>query len=172
LLTAKATQADKIDGLTYGADAYLMKPFDRKELFVRLAKLIEVRKKLQDFYSNQVHYQDPPTVPEHPGIEERFLQKVRDALEEQIDNADFSVGELAKSLLLSNMQLYRKLKSLTGQNPTLFIRTYRLQKSKHLLVSTDLTVSEIAYDVGFTDPAYFSRAFKEEFGFPPSKARE
>ena len=75
---------------------------------------------------------------------------------------------MAKEVHLSKMQLYRKLKSLTGQSPTLFVRSYRLQKAKELLQTSELNISEIAYSVGFTDPAYFSRAFKEKFGVPPS----
>ena len=75
---------------------------------------------------------------------------------------------LSKKLLLSDIQFYRKLKALTGKNPSLFVRSYRLHKAKHLLQTTSRNVSEIAYDVGFSDPAYFSRAFKQEFGVVPS----
>jgi AraC-like DNA-binding protein len=82
-----------------------------------------------------------------------------------------ALSNLEKAMHLSQMQLYRKLKALSGLTPTLFIRKVRLQKARELLLTTDLNVSEIAYQVGFNDPAYFSRAFNEEFGTPPSEIR-
>ncbi len=171
LLTAKAQQEDKVSGLKAGADAYLMKPFDKKELFVRLEKLVELRKALQEKYSGIEAVTQPAVKPKEPTLEDIFLQKVRDAIEEHIDDSELSIAMICSKLHVSNMQLYRKLKALTGKTPTLFIRSYRLNKALNLLKTTQLNVSEIAYDTGFSDPAYFSRTFKEEFGKAPSDIR-
>ena len=165
LLTARAEQKDKVTGLQHGADAYLMKPFHKEELLVRLEKLLELRKALLEKYSQGVSF------PTEPSLEDIFLQKVYDVIETHIDDTSFTVTDLCRILHLSKMQLYRKLKALTGTTPTLFIRSYRLSKALHLLKTTDHNISEIAYNVGFSDPAYFSRAFKEEFNTPPSNIR-
>ncbi len=172
LLTAKAQQKDKVTGLKYGADAYLMKPFDKEELFVRLEKLLELRKALQQKHSASIINISKPEKNLPPSLEEIFLQKISLAIDEHLNDSNLTNAILCKKLHLSNMQLYRKLKALTGKTPTLFIRSYRLQKSLELLKNTSLNISEIAYDVGFSDPAYFSRAFKEEFGKPPSDIRK
>jgi DNA-binding response OmpR family regulator/nitrogen-specific signal transduction histidine kinase len=159
LLTAKATQADKVAGLKYGADAYLTKPFDKEELSIRLEKLVEVRRQLQQRYANSP---DAGQTAE-PGLDEIFLQKLREYIQANLSDAEFGVPQLAAAAHLSQMQLYRKLKALTGQTPSRFIRSYRLLQALELLKQGQLSVSEIAYKVGFTDPSYFSRAFQEEF---------
>lgn len=172
MLTAKAEQKDKVAGLKHGADAYLVKPFDKEELFVRLEKLLELRKALQAKYNVQP---TPPgslssTAP--PTIEDHFLKKLREATESIMADSDDTIVKLEKAMRLSQMQLYRKLKALTGKTPTLYIRSVRLQKARELLQNSDLNVSEIAYEVGFSDPAYFSRVFGEEFGQSPSDFRK
>ena len=178
MLTAKAAQKDKVAGLKHGADAYLMKPFDKEELFVRLEKLLELRKRLQERYFKAIDFPSfqnleslSSPLPE-PTIEDLFLKKLREATESVMADNENTITKLEKAMLLSKMQLYRKLKALTGKTPTLYIRSIRLQKAKELLQATDLNVSEVAYEVGFTDPAYFSRAFSEAFGQPPSIFRK
>ncbi|KAA3636244.1 MAG: response regulator, partial [Bacteroidetes bacterium] len=155
LLTAKAAQEDKIEGLKYGADAFLVKPFDKEELIVRLEKLVETRKALQERFA---------TFPSHAkeivaetNQENIFLEKLRSVVQENMDDTEFGVPQMAAKLLMSQMQVYRKLKALTNNTPSQFIRSIRLQKAKELLKTTDLNISEIAYDVGFADPNYFSR---------------
>ncbi|MEM6316720.1 MAG: helix-turn-helix transcriptional regulator [Bacteroidota bacterium] len=101
-------------------------------------------------------------------IEDVFLEKLHGHIQTHLSDAKFGVDQLAKANHLSQMQLYRKLKALTGKTPSQFIRSYRLQKGLELLQKGQLTVSEIAYDVGFTDPSYFSRTFQKEFGRSPS----
>ncbi len=164
LLTAKATQEDKVEGLKYGADAYLAKPFDKEELIIRLKKLVDIRKQLQFRYANGVNSSQSST----PSVEDVFIQKLHELIHANLSDANFGVTQLATVSYLSQMQLYRKLKALTGKTPSQFIRSYRLQKGLELLQKGELIVSEIAYEVGFTDPSYFSRVFQKEFGKSPS----
>ena len=167
LLTAKSTQKDKMDGLKYGADAFLTKPFYKEELLLRIEQLVAVRKKLQERYAGNI-----ATPSADQPIENIFLEKVLASIETQISNATFSVPELATTLSMSKSQLYRKLKAVTGQTPSYYIRLARLEKGKNLLETTQLNISEIAYEVGFTDPNYFSRTFQQEFGNSPSDFRK
>jgi signal transduction histidine kinase/ligand-binding sensor domain-containing protein/DNA-binding response OmpR family regulator len=170
MLTAKATEADRLTGLKTGADAYLMKPFNKEELFVRLEKLLELRRKLQKHYAPAYHPLKKLT-PEMPSLDELFLEKIRQIIDEKIDDADLDIEFLCQKVHLSSTQLFRKMKALTGEPPMRFVRKVRLHKAMELLQTAELNVSEIAYELGFTDPHYFSRAFKKEFGTSPSNAR-
>jgi CheY-like chemotaxis protein len=174
MLTAKATQADKNEGLRKGVDAFLTKPFDHQELRIRLQKLIELRKQLQQRYAG---LQAPPpeaTAEAEAPLqkEDAFITKLREVVENHLHEAEFGVNDLAKAVFLSHTQTYRKLKALTGLTPSQFIRGVRLQKARQLILETDLNISEIAYDVGFNDPNYFTRMFRETYGEQPTKLRE
>ncbi|MCB9051628.1 MAG: response regulator [Lewinellaceae bacterium] len=164
LLTAKATQADKVEGLKYGADAFLTKPFDKEELLIRLEKLVESRRRLQQRYASGPSASSTA----EPSIDDLFLQKLWAHIQDNLSDAEFGVPQLAAAIDMNQMQVYRKLKALTGKTPSQFIRSYRLQKGLELLQKGELNISEIAYDVGFTDPSYFSRVFQKEFGRSPS----
>lgn len=168
LLTAKVTIEDRLTGLSHGADAYLAKPFNKEELFTRLDQLISLRKKL----INKLQKEGLRTLlkkkPKNPQLQ--FLEKVEKLIHENIGNSSFGSGELANKLLISESQVYRKIKAITGKSTAVFIRSIRLQHAKELLLSADKTVSEVAYEVGFNDPSWFSRAFKDEFGVTPSSA--
>ena len=166
LLTAKVTAEDRLIGLSHGADAYLAKPFNEKELFIRLDQLVLLRKKLIDkIQKDGLHnLMDKKEI----SPEAKFLQKVVKLIHAEISNSTFGSGNLASKLNLSESQVYRKLKAITNKSTAVFIRTVRLQRAKEQLQTTDKTISEIAYDVGFNDPSWFSRAFKDEFGFAPS----
>jgi len=179
LLTAKAGVENRIEGLRHGADAYLAKPFHQEELLATLTNLLELRRKLQARYRNmdwEKQQQPAPEIPSSnaasPDLEDTFLKKIIAQLEKHIDDADFSVPELAINMALSQSQLYRKIKALTDLSTAAFIRRYRLQKGKELLQTTELTIGEIAYMVGFTTPNYFSDAFFEEFGVRPNVIRK
>jgi signal transduction histidine kinase/DNA-binding response OmpR family regulator len=174
MLTAKATQTDKNEGLRKGVDAFLTKPFDHQELQIRLQKLIELRKQLQQRYAG---LQAPPpeaTAEAEAPLqkEDAFITKLREVVENHLHEAEFGVNDLAKAVFLSHTQTYRKLKALTGLTPSQFIRGVRLQKARQLILETDLNISEIAYDVGFNDPNYFTRMFRETYGEQPSNLRE
>ncbi len=169
LLTAKADIASKLEGLKHGADAYLSKPFHRDELDIRMEQLIELRKKLQerfgslDFEQFNVQRNSP---------EEAFLLKLRQIVEENLSDSNFGMVQLCRAIGLSRSQLFRKLKALTGKSTSLVVRSIKLQKARHLLKTTDRTVTEIAYDTGFSDLAYFSKCFMEEYGENPSAVKK
>jgi len=187
LLTAKADVESRIAGLRRGADAYLAKPFHPEELLATLQNLLALRQKLQAKYAATVFqtplnqslngqdaplYSTPAAVQnDRTDIEEQFLQNLREAVEARLDEADVSFPEVCRAVGMGKSNLYAKLTALTGMSFNVYVRNLRLYRAKHLLQTTDLNVSEIAYQVGFKDPKYFSRAFAEEFGVPPSEAR-
>ncbi len=167
MLTAKATIEDRLTGLSHGADAYLAKPFNKEELFTRLDQLVSQRKKLISKIQKEGFTTILKKRTKNPKLQ--FLQKVEKLINEDISKSSFGSGDLAKKLLISESQLYRKIKSITGKSTAVFIRSIRLKFAKELLTTTDKTVSETAFDVGFNDPSWFSRVFKDEFGFSPSE---
>jgi len=170
MLTARVAEEDKLKGLKYGADAYLTKPFNIEELNIRLEQLILIRKKIREKYENP-NIWDKIKQSKPVSIEQKFLFEIKEKINTNIDNTALNSQFLARSMRMSDTQLYRKLKALTGKSTALFIRSIRLRKAKELLETTDLNISEIAYDTGFNNPAYFSRVFKEEYGMSPMKLR-
>ncbi len=171
LLTAKADLPSKIAGLRRGADAYLAKPFDREELMVRLEKLMVLRRRLMAHFASVSQILTLENAPENEGDfskEDEFIQKIKAILEENIGDEDFGLPQLCQKIGMSRSQLFRKMKALIDRAPADFIKTYRLEKAKMLLSNSDLTVSEVAWQVGFKDLAHFSKSFLEEFGMNPS----
>lgn len=170
LLTAKADIESRLAGLKRGADDYLAKPFNRDELLIRTHNLLELRKRLWQRYAS---LQEPPAVEDTSiKIEDAFLQKVRAILEERLSDSEFEIDSLAQHIGMSRSQLFRKIKALTGQSPSIYIRSIRLHKGKELLETTQMNVNEVAYTVGFSTPAYFSDAFNEAYGVRPSQVRK
>lgn len=175
LLTAKSAEEDRINGLRVGADAYLMKPFNKEELFVRLEKLVELRSSLQEYYARESYADDGKAghqLVAAPTLDELFLEKLRKFIIVHLDNSDLQIEDVCQEMHMSHTQLYRKLKALTGKSPVHFIRKIRLNNAMSLLKTTEFSISEIAYRVGFNDPNYFSRIFQQEFEMPPSLVRK
>ena len=166
MLTAKAEQSDKLEGLATGVDSYLVKPFDPTELRLRTEKLIEQRRLLQERYSSEGLFQLKSE--KLPSMDEQFLQRFRDLILEQLDDEQLSVEVLSGQMNLSRSQLHRKLKALTGFSPNVWVRKIRLQKARQLLEQKAGTVTEVAFQVGFSNLSYFAKCFREEFGVAPS----
>ena len=173
LLTAKATVEARIAGLRHGADAYLAKPFHEEELLVWVEQLVARQRLLQARYKNlQVKVQEETDLPipaETLVLEDAFVLKFKNVLEENYSNPEMSVEILSVKMSLSRAQLYRKLQSLTGRSVNEHLNSIRLEKARHLLKTSSMNISEVAYDVGFNDPKYFGRVFSEAFGQSPSE---
>lgn len=180
LLTARALSQHQIEGYESGADAYITKPFSADLLLARISNLLKSRLQLKNLFAitsiepgNSGGVTSPPKLGgAGGGLNESvdpFLMKFRDFIEQNLSDSDLSVETVGAELGLSRVQLYRKVKALTGQSPVELLRTARLQKGRELLQTTDKTVSEVAYEVGFTAPSYFTKCFKDEFGMSPSE---
>lgn len=167
MLTARADMDDKLEGLEMGADDYLTKPFDNRELEVRVSNLIQQRKVLIEKFSQGISNLSKPV--SGSKIDELFLEKLLKIVEANMEDEEFGVEELSKAVHLSRYQLHRKIKALTGKSISVFIRTVRLRHAKTLLENGEGNVSEIAFRLGFNSVAYFSKCFSEEFGVVPSK---
>ncbi len=180
MLTAKADMESKIEGLEKGADAYLEKPFNRDELLIRVKKLLELRKKLQQYYLkkaglNNVTATETGVPVEEPlsenKIEDEFVKRVREAVEKNMSDTGFSVEQLCKMVFMSHSKLHRKLDALTGCSPNKFIRIIRLNRAKELMKQPGSSIASIALDCGYNDPGYFARVFKQEYGVTPQDWR-
>ncbi|HEX5625554.1 MAG TPA: ATP-binding protein [Saprospiraceae bacterium] len=176
ILTAKADIGSKMEGLNLGVDAYLEKPFYQEELLVRIKKLLELRRQLQNYYLKTAGLQNgnatPSDAPEVIPTEDAFILKAREIVEAHLTDYDFNVEQFCKEMHLSHSQLHRKLDALTGMSANQFIRSLRLKKAKSLLLQAELSITAVAFDSGFNDPGYFGRVFKQEFGVTPMEWRQ
>lgn len=170
LLTARASEESKVEGLETGADDYIYKPFRATELLTRAENLIEIRRLLRRRYSREVVAVQATEV-RVSSAESLFLERVQAVVETEISNSLFGTDWLASEIGLSPRQLRRKLKDLTGLTTAGYIRSLRLQRAAQLLEERSGTVSEVAYAVGFQDPKHFSKLFRQVFGVSPSEVR-
>ena len=167
LLTAKADMDSKIEGLELGADDYVTKPFEARELQIRAKNLIEQRKKLREKFSALIDLN--PADIAASSMDEQLLQRLLDVFEEHMEEPEFSIEQLAREIGMSRRHLYRKIKAITNLSTSDFIRILRLQRAAGMLKNASGTISEIAYKVGFNNLSHFSKTFREHFGKLPSE---
>ncbi len=170
LLTAKAEQEDKLEGLEKGADDYLVKPFDGQELNTRVKNLMAIRQKLQEKYSREISLQ--PKKVKAASLQEQFLGDIKMVIENHMSDGELDLGQLEREIGMSRSQIHRKLKALTNQSTTEFVRNYRLYRAADLLNQEAGNISEIAYQTGFSSLAYFTKSFKKLFDCLPSEYKK
>jgi signal transduction histidine kinase/DNA-binding response OmpR family regulator len=167
IITALGDVQSILEGLKNGADHYLVKPFNEKELLLRLKNVLSVRLKMQHRIGIL------PSVQHQGSIEYRrklqFFSKINNTINEHLENEDFGVEDIASNLNMSKSQLYRKFSALTDQSIGKYVRSYRLHKAKEMMEKEGINVTEAAQDTGFRNLSHFSTCFKEEFGYPPSE---
>ena len=168
LLTSNAHENQRAEGYDCGADAYITKPFSSKVLLSRVRNLLENRKRLKYVYASGADDE----ARDEADPDSRFMADFGRVVRERMSDSSLSVETISSALGLSRVQMYRKVKQLTGQSPVEIIRVTRLKKAERLLKTTQMTVSEISYDVGFSSPSYFSKCFKDYFGVQPGEVRE
>jgi len=166
LLTALTGEEVQLSGLETGANDYVMKPFNFEIL------LFKIKNQLKQLTSSKIKYKKQvdisPKADEIESVDEKFMRQLALLIESNVSNADYSVDQLSQDMNMSRVSLYKKVLLLTGKSPVEYIRFYRLRKATQLLEKSQLTVSEIAYEVGFNNPKYFTKYFKQEFNMPPS----
>lgn len=180
LLTARNLNSQRIEGYENGADAYITKPFNGELLKSRMDNLLRSRSRLKDLFGQPYmtaadSVTRPATTPEASEITSRdkeFLDNLRTAIQENMSNPKLRVEDLSDKVGLSRVQMYRKIKAITGLSTVELLRTARLERSKVLLLTTDKTIAQVAFAVGFSTPSYFTTCFKQEYDMYPTDFRE
>ena len=170
MLTAKTSIEHRIEGIQAGADSYLPKPFNIDHLKVRINKLIELRRVIKEKYEDKEKSKESGN--NIKSFDEKFLEKLETIVKKQLADTDLSVETISAEIGISRSQLQRKLKQLTNQNPSEYIKTTRLKYAAALLASKKLTISEVTYAAGFSSLSHFSNSFKEYYGMSPTKYME
>ena len=176
MLTARTLEEHRVEGYAHGADAYLKKPFSAQVLLARISNLLSIRKTLRKVFAENVADSSSQVI---ENVDEKimtpdntFIKRLRDIIQLNLSNSDFNVERIGEEIGMSRVQLYRKVKALTGMSPVELLRKSRVEKGRHLLKTTDLSISEIAYDTGFTSPSYFAKCFKDEYAMTPGEVRQ
>ena len=196
LLTAKTTIESKLEGLEYGADDYITKPFSATYLQARVENLLIQRKKLQSFYRDSLMHihisagqEDAPVATDVPSAEEdtsetvpatlemspndrKFMDKLVELMEQNMDNGELVVDDLVRELAVSRSVFFKKLKTLTGLAPIEFIKEMRIKRATQLIETGEFNMTQISYMVGINDPRYFSKCFKAQVGMTPTEYRD
>ena len=167
MLTAKATMNDKINGLEIGADEYIMKPFDASELIARIKNLLDQRKRLHEHFQKFGLFELEEKV--ITSVDQKFIEKVVADINKHISDVSFGVEMLADDMAVSRSLLFKKINSLTGESPIELIKRVRLNKAVNLIEKKFGNISEVALEVGFNNPSYFSECFRKQFGVLPSQ---
>ncbi len=167
MLTAKATSKDKISGFEIGADDYIVKPFEARELEARIRNLIEQRRRLHEHF--RTYGLVDMAAQNVASVDQRFLRKAIDVVSEHVADTSFSVEVFAELMAVSRSLLFRKMESLLGEPPSELIKRTRLDRAAKLLESRAGNVSEIALEVGFSNPSYFTECFRKRFGCTPTQ---
>ncbi len=167
MLTAKNLEEQRAEGYDHGADSYITKPFHSKVLLARIENLLRQRKLLKHVYQGSKEAEAEIVDSHLEDRDKQFIQKLRDIIRKNMSNSEFGVEDIGKEIGLSRVQLYRKVKAMTGSSVVDLLRKARLSKAKRLLESRSMSVSEVAYEVGFSAPSYFTKCFKEEYGMLP-----
>ncbi|MBP9601201.1 MAG: substrate-binding domain-containing protein [Lutibacter sp.] len=170
MLTALGDQDSYIKGLDSGADMFISKPFSSKVLEHSIETLLYNRERLRYFYTNKLNNIESDH--DFGKIEQEFIIEIKENIDKNLDNSNFSVEDLADKMSISRVQLYRKVKAILGISISEYIQDFRLEKSKELLGNSKLSISEIAYSTGFSSPNYFSTSFKNKFGKTPKEFRK
>ena len=170
MLTAKADMRSKIEGISTGAEAYLTKPFDKEELFTIITALIQLRKELQQKYA--IPTNSFASNLSHQTSEDTFMKRISDFFNKNIDNEEVAVSDICEAMHMSRSQLYRKFGALTDRSISDYFRSFRLHRAKELLKTTNLNVTQVAFEVGFKNLSHFSTSFTTEFGLPPSELKK
>src|SRR5574344_223174 len=166
MLTACSLDEQRIEGFECGADSYIAKPFSNKLLMARIENLLENRRRLKKVFGNDIEKSDVSD------LDKNFITRFRECLHNHLSDSELSVESLCEELGLSRVQTYRKIKALTNYSPVELIRIARLERANQLLMATDKTVSEIAYEVGFSAPSYFTKCYKDYYGVNPNEKQK
>lgn len=191
MLTAKNLEEQRAEGYEHGADSYITKPFSSKVLLARIGNLLKQRKLLKTHFQHLLQEDTLllPSVTASSTVspassttsvqeqaesrleprDKQFIKQLHDIIQAHLSDTDFGVEDIGKEIGLSRVQLYRKVKAMTGSSVVDLIRKSRLAKSRRLLESRSMSVSEVAYEVGFSSPSYFTKCFKDEYGMLPGE---
>jgi DNA-binding response OmpR family regulator len=175
LLTARSTEQQQIEGFEHGADAYITKPFNAQFLLVRITNLLQSRMQLRKLFKEKMEESQESAHDiqvEMSTPDRRFLDALREAIYKRMNDTHLKMDDLGADMNISRVQLYRKVKALTGVSPAELLRQIRMQQAYKLLHTTDKTIQEIAYEIGFGTPGYFSSCFKKQYGKYPTELRK
>ena len=170
LLTAKSSQENQYSGIEAGADDYISKPFNLEMLTLKISKIIEKQKNKHSTFKKKIDIS--PSEIEVMTMDEKFVKKAISIVETNMDNTEFLVEDLCREMAMSRVYFYKKILALTDKSPSEFIRFIRLKRAASLLEKSQMFVNEVAFQVGFNDPKYFRKYFKEEFGLTPNEYKK
>jgi AraC-like DNA-binding protein len=167
LLTARSTESQQVEGYEHGADAYITKPFSAQLLIARIYNLLKSRQQLRHLADGKKE-ESPMLLSTQDKL---FADTLKKTFQQHLSNPNLKMDELSDELGMSRVQLYRKVKALTGTSPVELLREMRLQRGRTLINTTTKSIAEIAYEVGFHTPSYFSNCFKKQYGIYPTELR-